>query len=635
MRSRHLLLRLLLIGSTALPCLVARAQSPFPQSTQSLVLWNGALTPSDKYIALSVQAGLSATYQLLLPSTAPTAGQLLLVTGVSGTDYTTAWATAPTGSGTPTQVAYWNTATSLSGNNNLWWDSTNKRLGVGTSLPLHAMHVDGGNFLLDTASAGVSGQLRFMNPAGTFASVFSTGTQAATIAYTLPVSQGANGSALTNNGFGTLSWTTVSGSGWKLLGNSGTDPSTNFVGTIDAQDFVIKANSIERARVTTAGNVGVGTSSPSAVLHVITSDTAASTRSSVAILGHNSSGTPAAGFGTGENFQLESSTTNSQDAAQVAGVWSTATDASRGGALTFSTVQSGTLAEKVRIDSGGQVGIGTTSPTAQLDINGGFATRYTLLTLSSGTNNNVSLGSGAFFVITGPTSAFSITGIAGGVDGRRVRFINATGYNCTIGDSSPSSSAGNRIITTGANADVTFIGGSQLFELIYDARDSVWLLGNNGTPSVGAIGSIKYAQKTADQSIANSNTLTNDNDLKFSISDNSMWELFGEVQADNASNSIDMQHAFTVPSGATMKIYFTGWSKANGAHTAGNGLLTSSGTGQQVSIGSASSTLIFIRGIIQTTTSGGTIQYQWCQNVSNGSATIVRSGSYLKITRVL
>lgn len=39
------------------------------------------------------------------------------------------------GSGTATQVAFWNGTTSLTGNTNLYWDNNNNRLGIGTSSP--------------------------------------------------------------------------------------------------------------------------------------------------------------------------------------------------------------------------------------------------------------------------------------------------------------------------------------------------------------------------------------------------------------------------------------------------------------------------------------------------------------------
>ncbi len=49
---------------------------------------------------------------------------------------------------------------------------------------------------------------------------------------------------------------------WTILGNAGTNPTTNFIGTTDAQDFVVRTNNTEVMRVKSAGNVGVGTTAP-------------------------------------------------------------------------------------------------------------------------------------------------------------------------------------------------------------------------------------------------------------------------------------------------------------------------------------------------------------------------------------
>jgi hypothetical protein len=48
------------------------------------------------------------------------------------------------------------------------------------------------------------------------------------------------------------------GSGWSLTGNAGTNPATNFIGTTDSVALVTKTNGIERMRVTSSGNVGIG-----------------------------------------------------------------------------------------------------------------------------------------------------------------------------------------------------------------------------------------------------------------------------------------------------------------------------------------------------------------------------------------
>src|SRR5579859_6232521 len=52
-------------------------------------------------------------------------------------------------------------------------------------------------------------------------------------------------------------WSPFLGAGWLLTGNSGTSASTNFIGTKDSVDWVIRTNNTERMRVYSGGNVGL------------------------------------------------------------------------------------------------------------------------------------------------------------------------------------------------------------------------------------------------------------------------------------------------------------------------------------------------------------------------------------------
>lgn len=114
---------------------------------------------------------------------------------------------------------------------------SNGYIGINTNTPSERLHVVG-NFYLDGA---------FM-PNG---------------------DAGTSGYVLTSAGGGTApTWNNLNNLSWGLQGNSGTTAGTNFIGTTDAIDFVVKTNNTERLRVTSSGNVGIGTASPQQSLSV-------------------------------------------------------------------------------------------------------------------------------------------------------------------------------------------------------------------------------------------------------------------------------------------------------------------------------------------------------------------------------
>ena len=56
--------------------------------------------------------------------------------------------------------------------------------------------------------------------------------------------------------------------GWRLDGNTGTNPTINHIGTNDMVDFVFRTAGFERGRIIAGGNWGIGTNNPTAKLHV-------------------------------------------------------------------------------------------------------------------------------------------------------------------------------------------------------------------------------------------------------------------------------------------------------------------------------------------------------------------------------
>jgi hypothetical protein len=100
---------------------------------------------------------------------------------------------------------------------------------------------------------------------------------------------------------------------------------------------------------------------------------------------------------------------------------------------------------------------------------------------TTGSSNDVSFGSGSLYRLTGAT-AQTITGIAGGVDGRRLTLINAGANAAIIANNSGSSIAANRI-TTGTGASITLPSGGSI-NLVYDSAASLWrVIGSVSTTS--------------------------------------------------------------------------------------------------------------------------------------------------------
>ena len=141
--------------------------------------------------------------------------------------------------------------------------------------------------------------------------------------------------------------------------------------------------------------------------------------------------------------------------------------------------------------------------------------------------------------------------------------------------------------------------------------------------------------KPADTNRNTTTTMTNDPDLVLPLAASASYDIASLILYSGAPTGTgDIKWTFTVPAGTTGRYspirqnfssQYTGWALDQWTDTE-NAQTNGTGVGQFCGA--------FIKGILVTGGSAGNLTFQWAQNTSSATNTIVRQNSYLLAQRI-
>jgi endosialidase-like protein len=174
-----------------------------------------------------------------LPGADGSNGQALTTNGAG----TLSWASPTASASGASGYVQFSNGTNLASDSNFFWDNTNKRLGIGTVTPNASLNAVGATAQLrtDTNTTTGFGGLTGTNTVANFFDIGILGSAAT----------GTNAGLSKNN---------------MVLFDAG--GSVMLLDMLSAAPIVFATNATERARIDSSGNVGIGTASPGALLHV-------------------------------------------------------------------------------------------------------------------------------------------------------------------------------------------------------------------------------------------------------------------------------------------------------------------------------------------------------------------------------
>lgn len=139
--------------------------------------------------------------------------------------------------------------------------------------------------------------------------------------------------------------------------------------------------------------------------------------------------------------------------------------------------------------------------------------------------------------------------------------------------------------------------------------------------------------KSIDESKASDISAADDNELFLSVVANTTYIFEALIWGESASVTPDIKMAWNGPSGMSMRIWMV--IGRTGATNITRLLFTSVGTTQGLQLsGTVDREGMVFHGVLTVGSTAGTLAFQWAQNTSDATATVVLAKSWLRLTKV-
>jgi hypothetical protein len=252
----------------------------------------------------------------------------------------------------------------------------------------------------------------------------------------------------------------------------------------------------ERMRITSGGNVGIGTTNPQSLFQISGASPTAYTTASVPLIGQRITNSDTTNNSASTlRFSTLDTAALDQTAAAISAIFTNHSVSNISGELAFQVKNAGAVTEALRINSLGNVGVGTTNPAYRLDVAGQVRSSSGGFVFPDNTTQTTALafGSTVGTAVQGNTTLTVAAGAGMTGGGTATLGVNGTTLTLTNNDKGSAqnifknvgNAAGATQFSAGSNTDTVRFEGTGGTTVSFDAANKKVIINSSSGSSSG------------------------------------------------------------------------------------------------------------------------------------------------------